>query len=213
MATLFPRGEFAPFFRFLEDYDSHLGNRTGSSTRSTTSSIRHFQPRFDVSEDTDSYQLEGELPGIAQEDINIEFTDAHTIVIRGKVERNVRIANDDAAIEAAPEAAKITEAGETDQADKYHKASVEDEDGESSSTTLSTQQITPTTTPAQSVAQPIKPQQKFWVQERSVGQFHRSFQFPTRVEQDSVKASLKNGILRVTVPKLAYKPGKKITVE
>lgn len=40
-----------------------------------------------------------------------------------------------------------------------------------------------------------------WYSERSVGDFKRSFNFPTPVEQDHVDASLKNGVLSIVVPK------------
>lgn len=43
---------------------------------------------------------------------------------------------------------------------------------------------------------------RYWVSERSVGEFQRTFNFPGKVDRDAVKASLKNGILTVVVPKL-----------
>ncbi|KAF8538797.1 HSP20-like chaperone, partial [Trichophaea hybrida] len=53
---------------------------------------------------------------------------------------------------------------------------------------------------------------KFWVSERSVGEFSRSFSFPTQVDVDRVKAGLDNGILKLVVPKLEKKAGRKIEV-
>lgn len=58
-----------------------------------------------------------------------------------------------------------------------------------------------------------KPQQpRYWVSERSVGEFQRSFSFPTPVDVDAVKAELEHGLLRVTVPKMEQKKGKRIMV-
>ncbi|OVE80508.1 hypothetical protein BVY01_00095 [bacterium I07] len=37
--------------------------------------------------------------------------------------------------------------------------------------------------------------------ERSYGKFERSFRFPKDVKQDSIKASFKNGVLTVEIPK------------
>jgi HSP20 family molecular chaperone IbpA len=54
---------------------------------------------------------------------------------------------------------------------------------------------------------------QYWVSERSTGEFHRSFSFPTRVDQSNVKASLKNGILSVVVPKTTASPGRRIAIE
>ncbi|KAH7356436.1 HSP20-like chaperone [Rhexocercosporidium sp. MPI-PUGE-AT-0058] len=53
---------------------------------------------------------------------------------------------------------------------------------------------------------------RYWVSERSVGEFSRSFSFPTRVDQDQVKASMKNGILSILVPKLKKAESRKIDI-
>ncbi|KLJ11867.1 hypothetical protein EMPG_12960, partial [Blastomyces silverae] len=73
----FPAGDFTPLFRLLDDYESH---RSGSES---TSALRTFAPRFDVRETKDAYHLDGELPGINQKDIDIEFTDSQTLVVKG----------------------------------------------------------------------------------------------------------------------------------
>ena len=54
---------------------------------------------------------------------------------------------------------------------------------------------------------------KYWVSERSVGEFHRAFSFPSRVDQDSVTAGLKNGILSVVVPKAPSYQAKRINID
>ncbi|CAI7574402.1 unnamed protein product [Penicillium crustosum] len=41
----------------------------------------------------------------------------------------------------------------------------------------------------------------WWVSERSVGDFRRTFNFPSAVNQEKVHASLKDGVLSMTVPK------------
>ena len=56
------------------------------------------------------------------------------------------------------------------------------------------------------------PKYRYWVSERSVGEFHRSFTFPGKVDQEAVKASLKNGILSVVVPKSTVKEARKIEI-
>ncbi|KEF54261.1 uncharacterized protein A1O9_09427 [Exophiala aquamarina CBS 119918] len=60
------------------------------------------------------------------------------------------------------------------------------------------------------------PEQKetYWISERSVGEFTRTFAFPATVDQEKVKASLKNGVLKVVVPKVVGKTfTKKVTIE
>jgi len=174
----FPTSDFAPIFRLLDDYDVHRAARE-------TSSLRAFQPKFDVREVKDAYELHGELPGIEQKDVSIEFTDPTTLVIKGRTERSFTRGTPPAAIEGGQQpVGRIT--GEVN-----HKATVEDEAAEESQKQVQTK-------PEE---QQPEEESKYWVSERSVGEFHRSFSFPTRVDQDAVKASLKNGILSITVPK------------
>jgi len=55
---------------------------------------------------------------------------------------------------------------------------------------------------------------KFWVQERTFGDFQRTFNFPHDIDIDAVKAGLEHGILRIVIPKMERKvKGRKITVE
>lgn len=157
--TSFPSsGDFTPLFRLLDDYDIH---RTGR--RSSQSSVRSFSPRFDVRETGEAYHLDGELPGIAQKDIDIEFTDPQTLTVKGRTEREYEAE---------------TEGDETEGKGNAPKS-----------------------------------QHRFWASERVTGEFQRTFSFPTRVDQNAVKASLKNGILSVVVPKATASVAKKITVE
>jgi HSP20 family molecular chaperone IbpA len=161
----FPSGDFAPLFRLLDDYDVHRASRE-------TPSSRTFNPRFDVRESEDSYHLDGELPGIAQKDINIEFTDSHTLVVKGRTER------------------------------EYHS---EPQEGASNDDTTVAKTSDQTET--------SKPSHRFWASERTVGEFQRTFTFPGRINQDNVKASLKNGILSIVIPKSTASATKKITIE
>jgi HSP20 family molecular chaperone IbpA len=170
MMALFPRtGDFAPLFRLLDDYDVHRSSRSDTSMTS-------FAPRFDVRETKDAYLLDGELPGINQKDIEIEFSDPQTLVIKGRVQREYRSPDE----------------GETGKSAQ----------GESGKTGDKDKQV------AKSSDQP-----RYWVTERSVGEFHRSFNFPSRADQDNVKASLKNGVLSIVVPKAAPPTSKKIPIE
>ncbi|KAB8070685.1 HSP20-like chaperone [Aspergillus leporis] len=190
--------DFAPLFHLLDDYDSHRSCRP----KQRTTPIRTFTPRFDVYEVNQNYYLNGELPGVNQSDIDIEFTDPHTLVIKGRVERsssNNTISTND----------QNETSGETSSM-KSFQPTVEDEDEETGASSPST----PAETPKQVTAQEkIKPRHKYWVIERSVGEFHRAFNFSTRLDQDAVKASLKDGILSVIVPKEPAPTLKKIRVE
>jgi len=167
--------------------------------------MKTFNPKFDVKELENSYELHGELPGIEQENVEIEFTDLQTITVKGRTEHNYSSGTPPAAIESSKATSAITESGETN-GHTPHKATVEDEGAETAGTPVDT----PNTEAAE--AQPKAPEAKYWVSERSVGEFSRSFSFPVRVDQDNVRASMKNGILSVIVPKAKKPESRKITI-
>lgn len=212
--SLFPRfvqSEFAPMFRLLDDYSAHVANSRGSSGASF---LRSFNPRFDVKVTTEGYTLEGELPGVDQKDVTVEWTDHNTLSIKGRSEHRREEGTRASAVEAAPEKAQIADTESSNGS--YHKATVEDESGavESSSTTEATPVRTsaPSETAATETVQPSNAS-KWWVSERSVGEFARTFSFPNRVDQEHVKASLKNGILSIVVPKASAPETRRINVE
>ena len=198
--ALFPRWastDFAPVFRLMDEYD----RATRELTREAFKGVGGFKPRFDVKETKDAYELHGDLPGIEQQDINIEWSTPDTLAISGRVERHSE--------KGTPP--KVVEAAEASE-EKSHQPTVEDEPEAEGSKKEET--AVATTETAQEV-QKRPEESKFWLSERSVGEYHRSFTFPAPVDHDSVKASLKNGVLSVVVPKAKPKRSqlKKITIE
>ncbi|KAF2221832.1 heat shock protein 30 [Elsinoe ampelina] len=203
--SLFPRfasGEFTPLFRLLDDYASHQLTRPTIPGSTASSTLRSFQPRFDVKESKEAYELEGELPGIDQKDVSIEFTDPQTLQIRGRTEKSYE-AGTRPGIEGQ-------EQGRITDAEKYHKPSVEEDDTTMSGANPDAKQSTEVSTETK---QQEAPTHRYWVSERSVGEFSRSFNFPTRVDQEKVKASLKNGVLSILVPKAAAPVARRINIE
>lgn len=179
----------------LDDFDRY--NRQGD--QSARSSLKTFTPKFDLKELKDAYELHGELPGIEQKDIDIEFSDMHTLTVKGHTERSYTSGTPPAGfIESGSPKGAITEAEDTQTA---HKATVEDEGAESSTEVVK-----------QEEPQVPKDETKYWVSERSVGSFSRSFTFPQNVDQDNVTASMKNGILSIHVPKAKKPESRKITI-
>ncbi|KAJ5543488.1 HSP20-like chaperone [Penicillium sp. DV-2018c] len=166
----FPRsGDFSPLFRLLDDYDAHRSNTSHSVSRG-------FSPRFDVRESENAFHFDGELPGIAQKDIDVEFPDPQTMVVKGRVVREYHTP------EPQSEAKEGGEQAEDKQVEKSEKTKAK------------------------------KPAHRFWASERSVGEFQRSFTFPSPVDPDKTSASLKNGILSIEVPKATVATSKKITI-
>jgi len=204
-----PEASFTPLFRLLDDFDSYSRQSSGSHGR--RNALPHWQPKFDVRETDQSYELHGELPGINKENVQIEFTEPQTMVVRGKVERSYSSGTTPAGqVEDAAVKGSITEGEELQSS---HQATVED-DFEDVATTEGVN--TPTTASEEVVKKTEdKPQNKakYWLTERSIGEFSRSFSFPSRVDQDSVTASFKDGILSVVVPKAKKHESRRINVD
>ncbi|TVY94346.1 30 kDa heat shock protein [Lachnellula willkommii] len=176
------------------------GNTTGTALKS-------FQPKFDVKEVESGYELHGELPGIDQKNVEIEFVDPQTLSIRGHVERSYESGEAPAASSGA-----IKEAGENNSHShsNSHKATVEDDAKEPATPPSETSKEVQHSSQQQSREQ--APASRYWVSERSIGSFSRTFSFPVRVDQDHVKASMKDGILSIVVPKTNEKGSRKITI-
>ncbi len=169
-----------------------------------------FTPRFDVTETTQAYELFGELPGLEQKDLSIEFSDAQTLVIKGQTSRKT---SEPSFTQTEPEAA--VEGNEVEMSDtasqKSRNATVEDEYDEADTPLVKA--AVDSHAEEKKEEQPAEKkgeERKFWVKERKVGSFARSFAFSQRIEQDAVAANLKNGVLHVVVPKSGR--GKKVVV-
>ena len=209
--------DFAPLFRLLDSATADLVPSYRQQARG------NFTPKFDVREVDSAYELHGELPGIEQRDLNIEFLDERTLVIRGRT-LTEDTKTDDAAKAAVPAKAAGNEAADdnvSENSANYQKASVEDEyidagaeteaaDGAKAPASTRTTAEEAPTAETKKVAESGS---KYWVSERSVGEFERRFSFPGRVELEKVKASLKDGILSVVVPKVAAQQSRRIKIE
>ncbi len=165
------RQEFHPFYNLFNDTFGELQRLSDNLPIQT-----NFAPKFDIKEDKDSYTLEGELPGIDQDKITIEFAYEQTLVIKGRTEHRHE------------EGQRPTEATEI-------------KEGEAAPSEATPSESREVATNASTEVTKTGPQHTYWVSERSLGSFQRSFSFPQPVSQDA-KASLKNGILSVVVPKV-----------
>jgi len=202
--SLFPRSfisndpttSFHPLFRLLDDFDQYSRGSDSGKHHQSRSESKIFVPKFDVKEHVDRYELHGELPGIEQKDVEIEFSDTQTLTVRGHTERSYTSGTPPTgSIEGSTTSGFITEGGEKRAGD------TKDKDSTKKTTEASTQED-----------KYAEPEVKFWVSERSVGNFSRSFNFPSPVDQDAVRASMKNGILSVIVPKAKKPESRKITI-
>ncbi|EPS37954.1 hypothetical protein H072_8420 [Dactylellina haptotyla CBS 200.50] len=195
----FPRmmtRELRPWARLFEDFEAAATHHP--VFRSQNLSLTSFTPSFDVKETKDSYVLDGELPGITDKSaLDLTFVDANTLLIKGRIERNNETGNQ-----------TPSDASETASTTNYRSPSVEPEEGGESSA------VTKAETAGEVQKKEETSSDKYWIRERYVGEFQRAFNFPQAVNHDAVKASLKDGILSVVVPKKTGPDGpRKIQVE
>lgn len=223
-----PEPNFAGLFRLIDDFDkySQQSGQPGAPGRAGRHHIPTFTPKFDVKETEAAYELHGELPGIERENVHLEFTEPQSLTVRGKVERSYTEGEPPAAAGLLEEAGKSTGGGAIEAAasdasskgsPKPHAVTVEDDAEDGTVAKTSNDSNKNNNAKDQQVQQHNhnhnkKPGVKYWVSERSIGEFSRTFSFPTRVDSDAVSASLNNGILTVTVPKAKKHESKRISV-
>lgn len=158
-----------------------------------------YSPRFDVKEHPTNYELHGELPGIDQKDIEIEFSDSSTLTIRGRTyryyERDAR----------SPNPSLATAIALSNPPPKLLDTPTED-----------TKKFVEVEKSPQEVAQESEAQirngGKYWVAERMVGEFVRTFSFPVEIEMDEVKAGMKSGVLTLIAPKARARGGRRVII-
>jgi HSP20 family molecular chaperone IbpA len=192
MPFFYPQADITPELSLIQLLSELDQPQQKTCVRRVAPKPQTFTPNFDVAEVPQAYELYGELPGLEQSDLSIEFSDAQTLVIKGKTQRP----------EATPLSQPEPSSPISDTAsEKSLNPTVEDEyDAADAPLSSTTEKAEPEKKEQQAEVAP-KPQAKFWVKERKVGEFARSFAFSQRVDHDGVVASLKNGILHVTVPK------------
>jgi HSP20 family molecular chaperone IbpA len=223
-------GNFGSLVRFIDDWDKQFNQQQQDTPRNGNGQVQprqprrtvqqSYTPRFDVKETEQNYELHGELPGVEKDNVDIEFSDPQTIVIRGRSERTYTEGNPPAnllegksdemsgAIADKPHGEDHDETG----SNKSFKATVEDdtEEAEGNTTVAKTSSSGKQTSAA---SQQQQPKPKYWVYERSVGNFSRSFTFSSHVDHEGVSASLNNGILTVVVPKAKKHQSHRIAVK
>jgi HSP20 family molecular chaperone IbpA len=187
-AIVNPDTSFSPLFRLLDDFD-HYSRQEGGHQHSRRSTVSAFQPRFDVRETRDSYELHGELPGMGKENLHVEFTDPQAIVISGKIERTYTA--------GTPLTGQIE--------DITTQPAITERESKEASTSTSVEK-------KQGERENFASNARYWLTERSVGTLSRRFNFPAPVDQDAVSASLKDGVLSIMAPKAKKVESRRIAI-
>ena len=187
---------FSPFFPVLRPEQSlfdSLDDHPFVNLQSSFFRDSRFYNRANVSETDKEYTIEVDVPGYQKSEINLEYGhDGKTLIVSGKTEKSYEEGS-------AP--------GETSRSVTVEEVP---EEGEKPSQPASTSSAVAETSKDKSVGAPAAP--KYWVSERSVGSFTRSFSLPLGLDLGKARATLEHGVLTVVIPKAAKQKVSKITI-
>jgi HSP20 family molecular chaperone IbpA len=149
-------------------------------------------PTTDMVETKNSFELHAEVPGFDKNDIKVEVPNSHTVVLKGKVDKEHK-----AEPPSSPSPSDTAAASEDSATEKTDN-----------------QQVTTTTANKdKQVSNTANDGRQCWVQERVSGSFFRSFQLPITVDPETIKASYNNGVLKVVISKVEGKGSTQINID
>lgn len=61
--------------------------------------------------------------------------------------------------------------------------------------------------------EPAAKRRKYWVSERTAGEFARNIEFPGDIDSESISVKLEHGVLRISAKKEVRKPRGKVEIE
>ncbi|KAI8934284.1 hypothetical protein NX059_009024 [Plenodomus lindquistii] len=231
--------------------EAHLEAQREAHRQKQQQRKQALRARFAVNQTEQGWQVDGDIQGFNQENINIEVADEHTLTITGNTKwQSADLQQSEPAVLAAPEEpqqqtevegteASTAAAPDSDtESHKSYQPTVEDdyEDlGAETSSLISTpseasspatpaepkgkEKAVETTTPTETTvaqqpqSEATAPQeQQTEKEERVHGAFQRTFRFPERVDADNVKASFKEGVLKITVPRAFIPQSRRIAI-
>jgi len=185
--------DFNHVLSYVDELDRHFSHRHHL--------VNCVVPRFDLEEDSQLYYLYGEVPGAKADDIAIEPRDKNTLVICGTIHRpdaKTVKANDPLA-ESTTEGTSTKNNTETQRPILTDKVS----HGPQHTHSLTREDGTTSYIPLAGSSKPShRTTHKTLLNERLLGDFHRTFIFPTPVVEEAVQATLDDGILTVLIPKM-----------
>ncbi|KAI8984243.1 HSP20-like chaperone, partial [Mycotypha africana] len=178
-------------------FTRHLSNPLTGSIKFDTVTPSHFDkllaskphPPTDLKETSDGYELHAEVPGYDKKNIKIEMPDSRTLILSGSMEKE----HEQIGKTATTVKGQANEKDSHDEATKKAK-SMQQDHLNNGQEVLQKEQA--------DVAEEQVQSPEWWINERVYGSFKRTFNFPHPVDQDKVKATYENGILKIVVPKM-----------
>ncbi|KAF2742004.1 HSP20-like chaperone [Sporormia fimetaria CBS 119925] len=233
-----PAPSYIPFLSEVDSLFNELNREVcRASHQQRQQRKRVFCATFDVKEHKEQYEIQGDVPGFEQENISIELTDDRTLKVSGDTEQKFESASE-LQIEE-PEAEKMdVEATDSDASAPATPAESDTESRHSYQATVEDdfEDLSAEASPApaepkgkekaveneaavqkqpqpEAPVQQQEPETREWLSERVRGSFERTFEFPERIDMANVTASLKNGVLSISVPKAPAFEKKRVMIQ
>lgn len=255
------RPSFPIFAPFLSQFDELLTELDREARRQRQQRKRIVRAHFNVHENNEQYQIDGEVPGFKQENIEIEVTDENTLRVVGnnatqkepsqtedktsdattaeqEFQNEEKVVTLDQPTQSASGAATPTHSDT--ESHKSYQATVEDDFEDlgaeiASALSASSNNATephhskgkeravdePTDASLNAAAQPQPQSESPAQQPQSIDgeegapqlSFERTFRFPERIDSAHVVASLRNGLLSITVPKAKAPETRRVLIQ
>jgi len=190
----FPVGYASPWQmmrRMQEDMDRVFGQfmdpRNASTSRTAGQALQSWAPHIDVSETEQEYHIEADLPGVRQEDIDIQVQDG-MLTLRAQMQQR----------EEQPQSAQSRPSqGENAQSQQgqEHIARGQDKTGQNRDGNA-----------MQAGDQSPQTPRRYHQRERRFGYFERTMSLPSNVDEENIQAQFKDGVLTLRIPKQTQTP-------
>ncbi|KAL6715195.1 hypothetical protein ACLMJK_007459 [Lecanora helva] len=140
--------------------------------------------KFNIRELKESYEFLGHFPGFNRDNLQVELRDSHTLVIKGRIER--------------------------EYSSEFPEDSITSVQREKKGKQIATTRVR-TPPPEGSDHPDVLP--RYLVAESSVVECHCAFFFPSPLDEDAAKARFVNGLLLITCPKWTGHKVKRLRIE
>jgi HSP20 family protein len=188
-SSLFSGSPWQMMRRMQEDMDRLFGQvlgQGGALAAPTGGQIMAWAPHVDVSETDKEFRIEADLPGVRQEDINIQVQDG-MLFLSAQMQQNQE--------QGQPgQPGQSGQQGQQAQGQQGQQAQGPNGQTKSGQAAPSMQ----TGQSGQSGQQPIQYHQR----ERRYGYFERVMSLPPQVDEENIQADFRDGVLTLRLPKM-----------
>jgi len=179
-SAFFSQSPWQMMRRMQEDMDRLFGQLVGQSQSGSLSQaagaggsgIAAWAPHIDVSETDQEFHIEADLPGVRQEDINIQVQDG-MLILSARMQQGQESSRDQQG-QQSPDSQSAWSEGQDGQ------------NGQSQSQQL----------------QQSQPQRQYHQRERRFGYFERVMSLPPSVDEENIQADFRDGVLTLRLPKM-----------